>query len=85
MEEAGEGRGFFCSPKLPYLNTMSQQFCVTDCSLWHLLFLSGYIGHLKRYGRHSSPHNGEYQAEKHAYHPQKAFFGREPYSNCVLI
>ena len=28
MEGTGEGRGFFCSPKLPYLSTMSQQFCL---------------------------------------------------------
>ena len=28
MEETGEGCGFFCSPKLPYLSTMSQQFCL---------------------------------------------------------
>ena len=27
MEATGEGCGFFCSLKLPYLNTMSQQFC----------------------------------------------------------
>ena len=27
MEGAGEGCGFFCSPKLPHLSTMSQQFC----------------------------------------------------------
>ena len=27
MEGTGEGCGFFCSPKLPYLRTMSQQFC----------------------------------------------------------
>ena len=27
MEGTGEGCGFFCSPKLPYLSTMSQQFC----------------------------------------------------------
>ena len=27
MEGTGEGRGFFFSPKLPYLSTMSQQFC----------------------------------------------------------
>ena len=27
MEGAGEGCGFFCSPKSPYLSTMSQQFC----------------------------------------------------------
>ena len=25
MEGTGEGRGFFCSSKLPYLSTMSQQ------------------------------------------------------------
>ena len=27
MEGTGEGCGFLCSPKLPYLSTMSQQFC----------------------------------------------------------
>ena len=27
MEGAGEGCGFFCSLKLPYLSTMSQLFC----------------------------------------------------------
>ena len=27
MEGIGEGCGFLCSPKLPYLSTMSQQFC----------------------------------------------------------
>ena len=27
MEGTGEGCGFFCFLKLPYLNTMSQQFC----------------------------------------------------------
>ena len=27
MEGTREGRGFFCSPKLPYLSAMSQQFC----------------------------------------------------------
>ena len=27
MEGTGEGCGFFCSLKLPYLSTMSQQFC----------------------------------------------------------
>ena len=27
MEGTGEGCGFFCSPKSPYLSTMSQQFC----------------------------------------------------------
>ena len=32
MEGTGEGCGFFCSPKSPYLSTMSQQF-VADCSL----------------------------------------------------
>ena len=31
MEGLEEGSGFFCSPKLPYLRTMSQQFC---CRLW---------------------------------------------------
>ena len=31
MEGTGEGRGFFCSPKLPYLSTMSQQLFVADC------------------------------------------------------
>ena len=30
MEETGEGRGFFCSSKLAYLSTMSQQI-VADC------------------------------------------------------
>ena len=27
MEGTGEGCGFLCSLKLPYLSTMSQQFC----------------------------------------------------------
>ena len=27
MEGSGEGCGFFCSPKLPHLSTMSQQVC----------------------------------------------------------
>ena len=27
MEGTGEGCGFFCSPKLPYLSAKSQQFC----------------------------------------------------------
>ena len=27
MEGTGEGCGFFCSLKSPYLSTMSQQFC----------------------------------------------------------
>ena len=35
MEGTGEGCGFFCSPKLPYLSTMSQQFCRR---LWALQF-----------------------------------------------
>ena len=27
MEGTGDGCGFFCSPKSPYLSIMSQQFC----------------------------------------------------------
>ena len=30
MEGTGEGSGFYCSPKSPYLSTISQQF-VADC------------------------------------------------------
>ena len=36
MEGTGEGCGFFCSPKLPYLSTMSQQFCrrFSESQMW---------------------------------------------------
>ena len=36
MEGTEEGRGFFCSPKLPYLCT--QQFCrrLSESQKWHM-------------------------------------------------
>ena len=36
MEGTGEWCGFFCSPKLPYLSTMSQQFCrrLSESQMW---------------------------------------------------